>query len=40
MLAYENIALFIIPYFIDEYALKVEDILGDRAETGTNLLNN
>ncbi len=38
--AWDMISLFVIPDFIDPYALSVEDRWGDRKLTGVNLLKN
>ena len=38
MLAYDMMAPFIIPYFIDEYSLEVEDSWGDYDDTSLNLI--
>ena len=38
MLAYDMMAPFIIPYFIDEYSLEAEDSWGDYDDTGLNLI--
>ncbi len=38
--AWDKISPFVIPDFIDPYALSVEDRWGDRKLTGVNLLKN
>ena len=40
VIAYDMMAPYIVPYFIDEYALRVEDSWGDYAATGVNLCKN
>ena len=37
MLAYDMIAPFIVPDFLDEYSLEVEDLWGGHSATGVNL---
>ena len=37
MLAHDIMAPFIVPYLLDEYALEVEDLWGNRGATVVNL---
>ena len=37
VLAYDIMAPFIVPYFLDEYALEVEDCCGDRSDIGVKM---